>query len=103
MHTKAKAQIAENGRSVKLARDGWAKFAARLLEPTGARFEYVEAPAQPPRLPEVEAAKRPSMPKLVVRLKDVTEGGITVLFSSDDAFEAAIEPLDRWIERGDRP
>jgi hypothetical protein len=100
MHTQAKARIADDGVSATLTRDG-ATLSAKLLSPAGATFELAPAPPPAPQVDKVEAAQRPTMPKLVVRLAAVTDSRIVVLFtaSGDAIAEPTIEPLEKWIER----
>jgi hypothetical protein len=101
MHTRADTSLAADGTSAVLTRDG-RTLSVRVLSPAGAKLELIPAPAAAPQVPAVEAAQRPTMPKLVVRLTDVTDARITVLLtpSPEASFEPAIEPLDRWIEAG---
>ncbi|MCC6442919.1 MAG: heparinase II/III family protein [Armatimonadetes bacterium] len=91
MTTRANIRIESNG-SVLLAQDG-KRLRAKILEPSGARFEAASAERSKPE------AENAGFRRLLINLKGATgERRIAVLFTPEggDAPEAAVKPLADW-------
>lgn len=89
-HTESR--IGLNGNKAVLAR-GSSKMDVRILEPSGAVFETLTLPLDPPQRP---AGK---MKKLIIRLpQKVSTTRIVVRFSpaGQPAADAAVVPLEKW-------
>lgn len=94
-----KTKIEANGDRATLTR-GQAKLEARILSPTGAKFEVISANPPPPQ------HQQPDVHNLTVRLSaKTTQTRIAVLLSPAGAAEAApkLEPLETWIAAGKLP
>ncbi len=99
MHTRAKIEINNiDSRQSVLTQNG-ETLDARILQPTNARFDVMNAVAPPPN------AKNENVRKLIVRLPDKSASSrIVVLLRPRGANEPAramrIEPLANWIKAG---
>jgi len=95
MHTKAKIEIAEDGKSAILSQDG-KKLRAILMSP--AEGTFLDMPAEPlPQSPHPVEAKDNSMyRKLAVHVKDVKSPTISMLitpYQEDEANEYRLEKV----------
>jgi hypothetical protein len=91
-----RARIDVSGAQARLAQ-GKAKLEARILSPTGARFEIISTNAPEPQ------AQQPDVHNLTVRLpKKMSQVRIAVLLSPPDkeAANPTLEPLREWIAMG---
>ncbi len=77
LHTGAKIEIADDGRSALFTREG-EKLRVTLLSPNNARFEAMDAVTIPPRKPREGENPNKGIRKLIVRL-DVTSATTVVV------------------------
>ncbi|MBI5685046.1 MAG: heparinase II/III family protein [Verrucomicrobia bacterium] len=94
-----KAKIEASGDRATLTQ-GRAKLEARILSPTGAKFEVISASPPPPQ------RQQPDVRNLTVRLPSKTaQARVAVLLSPAGVAGAApkLEPLQAWIAAGKLP
>lgn len=101
MHTEAEVELAPDGSTATLTRDG-KRLIARVLAPAGARFSVMDARPLPTSPDPSMQNRNAGIRKLAVRLEGVTDARIAVLLAPVPRGEAipatspAVRPLSAW-------